>query len=323
MDWDDLKYFLALTRSQTLSEAADKLSVNQTTVSRRLKKFQRDVGLRLLRHNNNGIDTTRAGAEVSDAAKQIESIISALERKLSGLDQHITGVLRISADEYMATFENQLFKSFMQRHPKLALEINNRQNDEKLLQGNVDIALCWTNQPAENLVGRKLCRAEFALYRAHQSERAAENFATPSGLQKPLSQQSWLVWDQSCNAKLTEDWIHQQLPNTAINCRINSAAAMYHAVKSGLGIAFLPCAYADPDPQLQRLRNVEKDFGMDIWALTHPDLRGAGKISAFIQHAERYFAEHQHRYAGCLEKRQQRDSRAHTALEIRGVNTTH
>jgi len=296
MDWDDLKYFLALTRSQTLSEAAEKLSVNQTTVSRRLKKLQRNVGMRLVHNHNGGIEATLVGAEVTQAALQIESIIASLQRKLASLDEQITGTLRISTPEYLASFENQLFKSFMQRYPQLALEISATAGNNEPLSGDSDIALRWTNQPAEHLVGRKLCRAEFALY-DHNPKVMAENPAPNN----KLNNKQWIAWEESYAAEITNAWMKRQVPDAVINCRINSALAMYHAVKSGLGIAFLPCAYADPDPLLYRLRDVEKGLGIDIWALTHPDLRGVAKIRAFFQHAEHYFASQRHRYAGRLD----------------------
>jgi len=296
MDWDDLKYFLALTRSHTLSEAADKLSVNQTTVSRRLKKFQQDVGLRLLQHNNPGVETTRAGAAVSQAAQQIEAIIASLERKLSGMDEQITSTLRINTVEYLASFENQLFKSFIQRFPDLSLEISTCASSDDVLCGDADIALRWTNQPAEHLVGRKLCRAEFALYDRKQSDLVLDQ-ETHCNIDN-LKKRPWIGWDQTSDATSTEAWMKTQVPDAVVNCRINSPLAMYHAVKSGLGIAFLPCAYADPDPQLQRLRDVEEGFGTDIWVLTHPDMRSAAKIRAFIKHAESYFEAQRQRYAG-------------------------
>lgn len=295
MDWDDLKYFLAVTRSDTISDAAAKLSVNQTTVSRRLKRFQHDIGVRLLHHNTAGFDITHAGTQVSQAAQQIETIIAALQRKLSGLDERVAGTLRITTVEYMASLEGELFKSFIQAYPELALEISTSESNEDLLRGDADIALRWTNNPSEHLVGRKLCRAEFALY--GHSRQFDKHQAIPLD-SAALSEKPWLAWDESCGAKITDAWMKRQVPDAVIHCRINSAMAMYHAVKSGLGIAFLPCAYADTDTQLHRLRDVEKGFGMDIWALTHPDQRSAAKIRAFFQHAEQYFSAHRQRYAG-------------------------
>lgn len=290
MDWDDLKYFLSVSHSQTLSEAANKLAVNQTTVSRRIKRLQDKLGVRIYHHNANGMDITNAGEEVSAAAQQIESIVASLQRKLLGLDERLSGPLRITTVEYIASFENQLFKSFMQRYPGVELEISANEETEDLVRGDADVALRWTNDPAQHLVGRKLCRAEFALYQRAEQQSWQDT--------TEINQLPWIAWDQACEAKLTDAWMKQHVPEASVHCRTNSALAMYHAVKSGLGVAFLPCAYADPDPELVRLRDIEFDFGMDIWTLTHPDLRGTAKVRAFTDHAQRYFARQQQRYAG-------------------------
>ena len=91
MDWDDLKYFHAVANANTLSEAANQLGVNQTTVSRRLHHLQEQLGVRLLNRSPNGIEKTAAGEEVLNAATQMDNIVATLERRLYGQDERLTG----------------------------------------------------------------------------------------------------------------------------------------------------------------------------------------------------------------------------------------
>jgi DNA-binding transcriptional LysR family regulator len=75
--------------------------------------------------------------------------------------------------------------------------------------------------------------------------------------------------------------------------------ARHHAaIKTGIGIGCMPCAYGDADPTLRRLRAVELGFAMDIWVLTHPDLRGSARVRAFLDHATAYFEAKRDRFAG-------------------------
>ena len=54
------------------------------------------------------------------------------------------------------------------------------------------------------------------------------------------------------------------------------------AARAGIGLAALPCAIADPDPQLVRIAPFPDNFGLDLWLLTHEDLRHTARIRAFV-----------------------------------------
>ena len=54
MKWDDLQILLAASRSRTMTEAAHRLGVDQTTISRRLKALESDLGLKLVVRNRDG-----------------------------------------------------------------------------------------------------------------------------------------------------------------------------------------------------------------------------------------------------------------------------
>lgn len=69
-------------------------------------------------------------------------------------------------------------------------------------------------------------------------------------------------------------------------------------VKAGIGLAFLPCGYADRDPGLRRLRPPEPGFGMDVWVLTHADLRNTARVRAFTDHAAAFYTARRAAFAG-------------------------
>ena len=73
---------------------------------------------------------------------------------------------------------------------------------------------------------------------------------------------------------------------------------MHAAIRSGGGVGFMPCAYADSDSALKRLRGVQPDFGVDLWCLTHTDLSRTGRVRAFLAHAAEYFDARKDLYAG-------------------------
>lgn len=64
--------------------------------------------------------------------------------------------------------------------------------------------------------------------------------------------------------------------------RTNSVAAALSAAKAGMGLAPLPCGLADLEPDLVRIAPLPEDFTLDLWLLTHEDLRQTARIRAFL-----------------------------------------
>src|SRR3569833_1092719 len=95
MDWNDLRFVLAVSRECSLSAAARRLRVNQTTVSRRLAEAERALGVRLFDRIDGCLRPTRAGEATFARAARVEQDIEALERGVEG--EEIAGSVRLTA----------------------------------------------------------------------------------------------------------------------------------------------------------------------------------------------------------------------------------
>ena len=97
-DWNDLKYLLALYRAGTLAGAARQLGVNETTVSRRMKRLENDLGTPLLQKNAVGLyDLTDAARLILDKAETVEQQNNLLRDRLGRAVGMTSGTVRISA----------------------------------------------------------------------------------------------------------------------------------------------------------------------------------------------------------------------------------
>src|SRR6478735_2801792 len=101
MDWDDLRYVLAIYREKTLSGAAARLGVTRTTVGRRLKDAETRLGVRLFDRSGEGFTTTSAGDELAASAVRIEEEIQITEGRLLGGDAELRGRLRVSTLDFI------------------------------------------------------------------------------------------------------------------------------------------------------------------------------------------------------------------------------
>jgi len=102
-DWDDLRFVLAVAEHRSLAGAARALRLSHTTVLRRVNAFEQRNGLRLFERLSSGYAMTESGEELLKSAREMQAIVNKLERKLTGRDLRLEGVLRILLWNYMTT----------------------------------------------------------------------------------------------------------------------------------------------------------------------------------------------------------------------------
>ncbi len=102
LDWDDLRYFLAIHRGGSFSSAARQLRVDQSTVGRRLAILQEALAARLFVRHANGFRLTPAGEAIVPTAERVEECMRALEHSVSGDDARLEGIVRVTTIEALA-----------------------------------------------------------------------------------------------------------------------------------------------------------------------------------------------------------------------------
>jgi DNA-binding transcriptional LysR family regulator len=162
---------------------------------------------------------------------------------------------------------------FRAAYPGIEVEIVVGNEALNLSRRETDIALRIGNTPPETLVGRQVGRLEFAVY-------GAPNYCAAHP-DTDLAQHDWIGFD-SAHAPLTRQ-LEKLLPGLRPAVRTNSVACAVRLAKSGLGLALLPCAIADMKPDLIRVAEVPDTFGLDLWLLTHEDLRHTARIRAVLE----------------------------------------
>ena len=105
MDWNNLKFFLALAETGSLSLASEKLRVDHSTVARRIDMLERDLGVRLVERLSRSWRLTTEGERVRDRAKTIETGIADIARFAKGVGRSPDRVVRVSAPPtFLAAF---------------------------------------------------------------------------------------------------------------------------------------------------------------------------------------------------------------------------
>lgn len=280
MNWDDLRFLLAIVRASTLTEAAKSLGVTQTTVTRRLTVLEEQMGVRLVSRTSQGIVVTEVGRTVANAATDIEDRVAALDRTLLSRDDTLQGRLRVATVDMVAHYDVALFRTFNERYPGITLELTTGLDTRDLGRDEADVAIRWTNNPAKPLVGRRIGPVPFALF-------GCPALVDRIGRDAPLEAFPWLAWMRELDTVVTAPWMRERTPQDRVVGRYNSALSLHAAVRGGLGVAFMPCMYAGPD--LVCLRPTEPGFEYDVWLLVHPEARAAARVRAFLDHTTDYY----------------------------------
>ena len=91
IDWDDVRYFLAVARGGSVRAAAERLGVNHATVLRRIAQLEERLGVQMFEKLPSGYRLTAAGEEVLEFADQMEASSHLLETRVFGRDQTCAG----------------------------------------------------------------------------------------------------------------------------------------------------------------------------------------------------------------------------------------
>ncbi len=274
-DWDDLRLFLAVARTGSLSGAARELGLNHSTLSRRVGRLEERLGARLFERLPGGWLTTPDGDAMLATASRVEEEMLTLDRALHGRDARLSGSLRVAVPDLVGQRMMDHFAAFSAAYPGIRLEIAAGNVPVNLTQREADVALRGTASPPETLIGRRLAQLGVRLFagRRYLAER-------PASL--PLTEHAWIGWDDSMATLPTERWLREQVPVDRVRVRVNSAICQLEACRAGMGVTAMLCLLGDAEPELARLPGDHPTWQYPFWLLTHRDLRRTARVRAFM-----------------------------------------
>ncbi|HEX6019198.1 MAG TPA: LysR family transcriptional regulator [Burkholderiaceae bacterium] len=279
-DWDDLKFLLAVAQHGSTLAAARALEVNQSTVQRRLAELQRCIGRRMVERQQSGYRLTEFGLALLPAAQGVHEAVHAFERQVHDTLRDAEGVVRVTCPEplmYRIT-RSPLLQRLAARHPKLKVEFVMSDRYIDLEKGEADVALRSGDTDDGELVGRKIGDSLWGVY---ASKAYLAHHGRPQAVQE-LAQHALIGLDDSMVNHRAAVWLRRVAPHAKLVARNNSVLGMVYAVKSGLGLAPLPLAVGDAEPELERVLGPVPELTRDWRILTLPELRHQPRVAAFF-----------------------------------------
>lgn len=278
LSWDDFRYVKAIADTRSLAGAAAELSVNHSTVFRRLAQIESGLGSRLFERSRAGYALTPCGEEMVRLAERMGEDIVAFERQVTGHDLRPSGELRVTTnDTVLVHMLTGVFAAFRKAYPEIVLDVVVSNQALNLSKRDADVAVRATDRPPDALIGRRAASIAWAVYA--NADRAPEAFDPETDGQSV----DWIGFgDNLANLKAAR-WLKDR--GGRVVYRINTVLGLAEATAAGMGIAVLPCFIGSATPGLTRLTGPLPDLANGIWLLTHADLRQTARVRAFMDFA--------------------------------------
>jgi DNA-binding transcriptional LysR family regulator len=279
-NWDDLRHFLAVARLGSTTAAGKALKVDQSTVQRRLAEFEARIGQPLVERRPTGYRLTSYGELLLPQAQRVEKEVLALERVIQTSGRELTGVVRVTCPEPIVyrISQSSLLERFRARHPRLQVEFLLSDDYLDLAKGEADVALRSGDTVDNKLVGRKVADSLWAVY---GSVRYVEQHGSPQQVED-LQRHVIVGLDEGMADHRSGAWLRQVAAGARRAASASSVLGLVASVKAGVGLAALPTALGDAEPDLVRVLGPIPELTR-IWRiLTTRQLRRTPRVCAFF-----------------------------------------
>lgn len=275
MDWNDLKFFLALAQARTLSGAAALLGVSPSTVSRRIVTLEEALQVRLFRPHRDGYDLTDAGQGLVPTAEQAGAQMRVFERTAREAGDELAGPVRVEAPELLG--QDVLLPAMirlMADYPAIRVELRSSVQPVRLAAEEADIVLRLVRPSHGNYRLKKVAVIRFGLY-------ASEDYVRRNGypdVPEDLHRHQVIGWTEDLTYLAMANWLASHCPGVRPSLRLTSFAAQAEAVRQGAGWAVLPDFIAVPAgfaPGMPDLFRPESE----LWLLTHAQSRALQRVN--------------------------------------------
>ncbi len=290
MNWDDLRVFDAAARMRGVTAAARTLGLSQPQMSRRLRRFEDQMGVRLFDRTPNGLMLTPAGEKLLPIAENMRKVAEDVERVQPELASKAQKVVRISLDELREHFIARHIGWLLQQVGEVEIELYSAQLHLNHASRETEIQLRSCLPESETLIARKMAEITYNVYVS--KDYAARNH------HPPLIDPNWIGFspDRLWYPEIKR-WMDENVQAAPI-VRCNTITAQLNAATSGAGYAILPAFMADPIGQLQRVEGLEQIYTSTEHLIVHRDLLREPAVRKTVDALALLFKNHQGQFSG-------------------------
>lgn len=278
MNWNDIQYFLALVDGGNLSAGARSLSVEHSTIARRIEQLEQQLGIRLFDRMQRGWQLTKEGKDLLNASRQMAEGAQRIQR-IANASTTLSGSVRVSVPPLIGY---HLITPFIPRLrtklPSIEVELVSDLQNADLHRREADIALRMRRPDHPNLVARRIASLPYALY---ASKEYLEN--------TPPDQWQFVGYEKSMQATPQQQWLDSQLNNRTVSFRSNDLHVLAMAIEQNVGVGVLPSFLEGSYSRIEKIDTPSCPVVRDLWLVIHPDLRRSPRVRAIADEIIQWF----------------------------------
>jgi len=284
MDANVFAFFVAVVDAGSFANAARKLGVDRSNISRRVREIEREAGAQLLARTTRSMRLTETGALLYERGVAINAQVAEANQAVLSLRSTIRGPLHVSCAPLILRMHfKDLFWSFCHEYPEVSLTLTLRNDVVDFVRESVDVALRVTNDLGPTVVAREVGRVRWDLCASPEYLRRHGTPAVP----QDLARHAWLGVRNKTPLEFVrgrEAW--RVTPLSRIECVDYSI--LREAALAGLGIGFVPSYATYEDFAKRRLRPVLTEcealpsLGSRLYAVTPQSRYMASQVRRFL-----------------------------------------
>ncbi len=287
-DWNDLKYFLELSRQGKLVRAAGRLQVDHTTVSRRIATLEKQLDVRLFDKSPNGYQLTDAGLRLLPLAEQIETRSTRVYQDIAGKDARLSGTVRVATPEALGSqVIARHIHEFAGMHPDIEIELVAETRRMSLSKREADIAISLSRPDRGRLIAWKLCDYRLRLFATREY---LARFPTINSVDD-LAQHDFVSYIEDLIDMPELRFFDTTVKNAHVVFRSTNVSAQFNAILEGVGLGLVHCFMARREPELQVVLPDKIAVERTYWLSVHEDLRHVARVDAVCRFLTRILGE--------------------------------
>lgn len=274
-NWNDLRFFLAVARSRTISLAGRRTGTDHATVGRRITALEAALGLQLFERNPRGYNLTRHGEALLERAQAIETEAVRIEEAAAGEQQGLTGAIRISTPEGFGNFFlASRIGELAAAHPRLAVEMITIQQIVALSRREADIAVTMSLPPTGNFVHEHLTDYRLFIY----ASKAYLASAAPIRSREDLGEHPFVGYIDDLIFTRALNYLPEIRSNLRARLQNSSLHAQMSATVAGFGLCVLPAYVASTAPDLVAVLPQEISLVRSYWMVADAEMAETAQV---------------------------------------------
>lgn len=280
MNWDDLKVFIFVAKSNNVTEAGNSLKVSASTVSRKIAALEESFGTVLFLKKTNGYFLTEAGKALLPLALETQERFKLMERQMSQPGDRMAGPVRIDCPELMGThLIIPGLAEFRDQYPEISFDFVNSAVSSKLTQSHSDIIVRLRRPENGNFTMRRVGTLMQGLF-------CSEGYAATHGVPTDpveLKHHNLIGWTEDMAYMPLAQWLSEVSADQKPWMRVSNLNAQLKAVEAHLGIAALP-AYVGHQSGLRQVLADRPSRSSEIWLLRNQATQGVGRVDRVVDY---------------------------------------